>query len=305
MLKFITEFDGSKEKNIKIPAGNYGGLLIKNDGDITSSAATDFADAYLLKGGEPIQFLKLDELKDLDNILYGLPVLTFVTDHFSSIQLFAPFSMLSPKSTIVDIAKEDDFSFQYIPKTVSAGNLLFYGETAEQAEENYLMHINRQTIQGSGRLAEILAGENFLALYVIPGTNATRMSVEKDGNLVANAEIPVLIAEAEMFSRVESGTLSSFLIDLAPTGSVSEALNDNVRVVIDHSADDSTIVYGITASFDEARSQRSIIKKDAIEQNKIAKKLNATTSVAKRELISRVSRPIFEKVGRTNRGGAV
>lgn len=300
MLKFINEFGATVEKSITLPEGNYAGLLLVNDGDVGSSAETDFADVYILKGGEPIAFLKLDELKELDNILYGMPVLTYDSTNllFSALQLFIPFSLLPPKNTILNVEKEDHFSLQFIPKTITSGNLLLYGVIAEAGAENYMLNINRQVIQGSGRLATNLSGENFLALYVIPDANATRLNVEKDGDNVVNAETSVLIASTEMFSKIESGTLSSCLIDLAPTGSISEALNDNIRVIADHSADGTTIVYSLYATFDTARIEKSAVKTQVIEQNKIEKKFNRTVSPAKKEIIKRISPIPFTRGGR-------
>ena len=144
-------------------------------------------------------------------------------------------------------------------------------EAAIYTPENFIPKLIKLDLTQEGTARFTIKHPNPLWLLCEPRAVTDKVLVLKDDLLEENASADQLIRQTEMDHRIEAGTLTKFLVDLAPNKRISEVLSDNVELSIEHAASGNSSVTCFHCLFNKERMEISATKQAVEVIDKVEK----------------------------------
>ena len=274
MIKFLFDANGLYSTTRGILQGNYLGLLLRVSGSGSSTVNRPTGNVIVnMKTKGAIVTVPFTDLVDISNILYATVKDKSGTDfEFSAM---VPFTLPYLANALHLAANEAEITLPAVDGATQA-TWEVYGITSD-APERFLPRIFTRSYNLSGNLNEMIDMENILAMYLRLGSGASapdRILVKDDNELLVEADWDVLEAFTNMFSQIESEITDKIYLDLNPTKILSDALRDGLTVgAVGGSG--SLYVTVISADFDNARTETSLVRIQTKIQNKIYRKFTS------------------------------
>lgn len=271
MRKFIRDIDASLGIAVDLPIGRYERLFLHADALEVATGVDITARILITLNGETIHNnIPLIDYVDINNIFRGMPTwnIKVAGTDTTEVAVYAPFSF--PKvPNALDIDKDDIFTIYFDKGNLISGTLSVYGVFSKETPENYIPKLMKLTLTQDGSTVFPIKEPNPLWLLCEPRDVTDRVLVTKDDVLEENATADQLIRMTEMDNRIEAGTLTKFLVDLAPNKRISEVLSDNVELSIQHAASGTSSVTIFYCLFNPERMDISATKQAVETVNKI------------------------------------
>ena len=277
----------------RLPAGLYKGIHLRFSGTNTTGNALsvgDIGNLTVTLNGEMIMFIPTGFLSELNNQLYGYAESSSTTGGSFAFGLFIPFSYPGFPSGL-HVKPDDDLFLglqvgsnvsTYVSSWTIEVNMV---ETNEP--EKYIMKIlpANESHGGSGTFKKRIPNKNVFEVYV-NGANISRVTVERDGELLHEADYNSLISETSLKRRVEGSLVSYVALTLGDQ--VSDLLSDTVDIQYTLSAGDTVYIQYIAFDFNPERKTRSVqIVKNRVQSrvapiaNKRPQEVNVTRELVK------------------------
>lgn len=267
-MKLLSSAVMPQTLDVKLPAGQYRTLYFHWSGTAVAGqtvAAADLGQVLLSVKGRQYQRLEVSWLQPLNNAEGGIVDTTSAAGgafSFSArLNQFYDGDLLN----ILDVQDSDNVRVQVIPAStlaakVSAGTLDITAHKAVGVQGYIRKLLQRDLSIISGTITERLGEENVKKLFIENNSNITRISVNLDGDNFIDSTRLELAEETNMNMRIETLSLTTpvLVCDLAPTGSLVEAMNDEGQIIIQGGGADtvSIIVEGVDFTPDvESRSK--------------------------------------------------
>lgn len=270
---------------LPIKAGQWAALMLRIQGTTGAGAAPTVANFGLVRGrfiGRPFHSVTWNANQEVNRIDLGQ------VEHsigaaggnpiVSSLMILAS---RSADGNIFDVDENDDSAIEVTldgltAANVGGGTIQLYGIPQEGVQMYIPQMFTRQpNLAASTTDVLRLKDENVSTIYVVTLTNLDRLLGVKDGEVFCNAEVAALLAASNMDARLEAAFTTSLRMDLHKSGSLTEALSDQVELTITTTAGGAATPEVVPVSLDFtpnglARSNALIEGKSALKiQRKI------------------------------------
>ncbi len=293
--KFIREIDASLDQTVDIPVGKYKGIRVVSTTIECATGVLFTASYQLFFGGKTTQDLQITQLHDINNAFRGKPSYAVNVgagvggDDIVSIGYTIPFEFEDPNA--IDIGENDVMNLRYVAGNVERGTIRFYGILSDYQTENYIPFIQTLQQTGDGRVRIDVPTRNNKYLFVYGRDPADGMEIYCDGKQKESV-IPIQDAYdwSEEDYNLEAGDLLCAITDLSPDADkiLTDALNDDVYVLMQHLANGTSTVISISYDYDITRLKRSDLRQaimiDTENRRKIQKDKDRAIMLNPREL---------------------
>jgi len=273
----------------KVEQGTFREFQLHFQGTAAASATVEAADLgtiEITRRGDSIVRLTAAQLQNINVLEGGVVDTTSTTGAAFSFTMVLPWYILGDSLNVLQILPTDNLRI-----TVTYAASLAAKLAAGQSQTLSIYGIEGVGIQGylrklrgvdisvnAGDIPFSFPARNIDAIYVENDSNTTAIVMTVDGEKVIDCPLAELITTTLYHNKIEtwSSTTPLLKIDLAPTGQLTEALSDNVNVVLTNTTTGtlSTIVSNL--EFNVEDRARSI----AAQELKLRQKqLNATNPV--------------------------
>ena len=272
MRKFIRDVDAALGIAVPLPIGRYERLFLHADALEVATGVDITARALITLNGDTIHNLPLIDYVDINNIFRGMPTwdTTVGATDTTEAAIYCPFGF--PKvPNAIDVDKDDLFTFYFDKGNLISGTLSMFGVLSKETPENFIPKLMKLQLTQDGTTVFPIKEPNPLWLLCEPRAVTDKVLVTKDDLLEENASADQLIRQTEMDHRIEAGTLTKFLVDLAPNKRISEVLSDNVELSIEHAASGTSSVTVFNCLFNKERMEISATKQAVEVIDKVEK----------------------------------
>lgn len=254
--------------NLRVPAGQYGALMIRASGTNDTGDDTVAADMGIVTarwGGRSWVQIKFDQLQFVNDVLGG-----FVEGTSTTAGAFAFSAMLtssySGDGNIYDIHESDNVFIQVNLSGIDADQLSGTLELIGLPREGHMMYLpeilgQTPSIAANGVLPVNIPMNNITHLFIAAQTNVARVGIYVDGREHTEIAQAAMQAASNMLFRKEATYSSMSAIAIAPSGKMGEALSDDVVVRITATGSAATpdlITVGLNFTPDLLSRSRSI-----------------------------------------------
>lgn len=283
MRKFIRDIDAALGIAVPLPIGRYERLFFHAGALEVATGEAITAKILITLNGDTIHNnIPLIDYVDINNIFRGMPtwdVTTGATDT-TEVAVYAPFSF--PKvPNALDVDKNDIFTIYFDKGNLISGTLSVYSVLSSETPENFIPKLIKLDLTQAGTAVFRIKEPNPLWLLCKPRAVTDKILVTKNDILEENASADQLIRQTEIDNRIEAGTLTKFLVDLAPNKRISEVLTDDVELSIEHGAEGSSSVTVFHCLFNAERMDISASKQAVEIVSKVEKAMLAHPDLAR------------------------
>lgn len=239
---------GAARVSVDLPILRAAALMLVVKGTTDTGQTLDEADigrVRINRGGRQIQGETFEFYHDHANLKGGFPTRTVGAATASRIVAFIPFFVPGLRNTLDIRSKEEVdvyLDFDAVLNTrfgANAGTYELYVLEAEGTPETYELHVEEQDLvaSGSGRLTDILDGENIAQVYYRdPDSVVDQIQLIVDGETVVdNIDDEAILDVTQYENRIESSGIGLLETNLVPGGNIAEGINGNVRINADFS----------------------------------------------------------------------
>jgi len=273
-LRIFKNHDPSVEQPIKILNGSWSSLFIVGEGEMTDESK-EVAEIEFSVGAVPKQDWKLGDLKIYNDLRAGKPDYTRTagTPATWSFHSLLPFYFDGAPNAFNASGKPEDQEYLiWKPIDCDTGSIRIYGVPTE-LPENYTILVERYNPAGSGRQPVDATIKNVVKILAIGDNDASRMHIWRDKVHMNDAIFGDLKKFTENISRIESGSLTATLMNLAPSETINETINQLVRYAIEHQTSVTSTVYMFGVEFDQKRIISSAQRLETIQRARIQQKI--------------------------------
>jgi len=279
MLQFIEDIPIQTGKTVIIkPPMRISALYLETDNSAVADAdaINDIGDLTINFQSKSIVSCDLAVFNDITNVFKGKPTWSkggagSYGGAYSTIDIavLIPFSFPNVPNAL-NLDGMTAMNLVWRPNKAYAGTLSIYGVKSHQ-RENFIPYLLKVPETGNGRITMHSPMYNTYLAFVTPRNSADMVSVEKDKEAWLQAYANELLRLSEINARIESGSLSSFILDFADTGVVADILSDNVQIHVEHGAAGTSTTYFYCLDFVAKRLAKDIAIKSVEYSTKIAK----------------------------------
>lgn len=270
-MRFIGSNAKGNDFEEKIPAGSYSGLFLRLAGTNDTGDTADHAiiDLVFTVNGEQIINVGGAFLLEMANQYFGHCEADSATASTVELVWYIPFelpymdenSLLVQAGDLVTLRIQEQAS----AADVASGTYSLYGVT-KNAVQNYLPRFMRHNIDASAAttLKQRIPINNISRLWLNAATASDigNVLVERDGDLVANANYAELLSITGLFRQVESAP-TWLSVELGDTASA--LVNSDVQLQVTFSAAETLNVVSESFKYDGDVTNRSeqVVRKRA------------------------------------------
>lgn len=241
MIRFDSKNLLNGEAHLNLKAGQFAAFMIRIAGS-TGAAAPVIADFGTVKlSGEkgavfsvPFSSLQIINQMDLGQVESSIGALGGNPFVLSALIV----ASRTGDGNIFDISDADEMELEVdlngiVAGNVASGTIKLFG-IPQDGIAQYMpeMFIHSPSITAGETDQRTLHYKNISSIYFTNLTNCDTLMIEKDGQVVVNASFAELQAMSNMDSRIESAFTTGIKIDLDRSGSMGEALSDDVLLHI-------------------------------------------------------------------------
>lgn len=263
--------------NFTIPAGQYGGFMIRVTGTNQGGETLTIANLGLITStwrGVSWNSVTYEDVNTLNGHQGG------VAEAASGAGIaftFSAFIMASygPDGNIFDVTDDDDLIISLdlsgVTGTIVADGLVEIFGLIQDGAQAYVPRLfgRTMTVAASGSEPVAMPQDNIIAIFLRDKTNVARIQVEKDRSIFAQGTWDDLLSVSNFKSVVETGLAESIVINMNESGFFDEKLTDDVTITVDAGVGGATQLHVVSISVDPApdvmaRSRATLDNKQAM-----------------------------------------
>lgn len=271
------------QANLEVRAGQFGAFLLRITG-LTGAAAPTAASWGMIRAyadGRPFYSVTFAATQTINDIDLGFCENTIGALGGNPVAVSA--MILASRvgdGNVFDVGDDDNMVITVDLSGVSAANMAsgtiaLYG-IPQEGTQIYMpgMFTNQPNIAASSREVIRLNYENVAAVYVVTTTNLDRINLVKDHQVQIDAESAALQALNNMEGRHEAAFAAGYRLNLHRSGSLSEALSDDVQVQVTTTAGGAATPNLVTLTLDYTpdKMQRSAVLVEAKTRARFSRK---------------------------------